>query len=180
MNKVNVDTKKDIQLLKGIARTGFITESLCHYFELPTRRLEAHVKNGHIEKRGIYILYGSFANIYTLRPMGKKRVKAEFLINPYKSDFSQLEHDYCLAKIYWMLGEAEREEWLTETQLKMKYGKKTVVDAMFLAHNGAKVGVEVISNTYTRDIIMQKQDFLVNECDHSIILHTHKEMENWV
>lgn len=173
--QIKLETEKDIQLLKAIARTGFITENLLSFLGVSPSRLRQHLEHGNIVKKGVYMLYGCMTNIYTLSHSAKRRMRAEFLLNPYKSDTTQLEHDYVLAKIYMFLSHEEKESWLTETNLQMIYGKDTKTTDGFYISGKKRIGVEVISDSYSKGEVSLKLDFIKRYCDDSIIIHTHKD-----
>lgn len=178
MKEISIEMEKDIQLLKAIARVGFITPCLLDYLDITQSRLKQHISSGNIVKAGTYMIYGSLCNIYTLTEEAKNRLRSEFLINPYKSDISQLEHDYCLAKVYLHLKYNQKESWKTETQLRMEYPLvPSTTDGMYYTDDNKKIGVEIMTDRYSKEEINNKLDFIRYHCDDYIILHTHKNIK---
>jgi carboxypeptidase C (cathepsin A) len=173
---IRIETEKDIQLLKAIARTGLITENLLPMLGITRQRLRQHIISGNIEKKGTYMLFGSLTNIYTLTEHAKRRMRSDFLINIYKSDATQLEHDYVLSKIYIYLRYDQKESWKTEGALQQMYGINKTTDGLFIS-NGCKIGVEVITDSYSKEEIEQKKNFIRKYCDDYIMVHTHKNIE---
>lgn len=173
--RIRLVSEKDNELLLGIARTGFINEDLLKACGFPKTRFREHIKVGNVELKGNYMLYGCLTSIYQLSKKAKMRLRKEFFVVPYRNSLSQLEHSYCLAKIYWLLTPKERQTWITEDELKHKYKFDLTVDAMFLTKAGEKVGVEVITDTYTKEKIAKKEEFFKLYCDKKLIMHTHKD-----
>jgi len=177
MKKIGIEMEKDIQLLKAMAKTGLMIENMLPLLEISVSRLRQHIESGNIEKKGVYILYGAATNIYVLSSKCKKRMASDFLINIYKSDTTQLEHDYVLLKIYLYLSTQEKESWLTESKLQIDYlNSSKTTDGMFIA-KGKKIGVEVITDSYSKEDIKNKKDFIRYHCDGYIMLHTHKDIK---
>jgi carboxypeptidase C (cathepsin A) len=103
-------------------------------------------------------------------------MRSDFLINIYKSDATQLEHDYVLSKIYIYLRYDQKESWKTEGALQQMYGINKTTDGLFIS-NGCKIGVEVITDSYSKEEIEQKKNFIRKYCDDYIMVHTHKNIE---
>ncbi len=177
IRNIKVDTEKDIQLLKAIAKVGFVTEDFLKNIGSNKQGLKDNIKQGYIMKKGTYMVYGGLKNIYNLTSKGKYKVKSDFLINPYKSDISQLEHDYCLAKVYQFLSYEEKQSWITETGLRVRYGHAVTTDAMYITREGKKIGVEIVTDSYSKNEIESKMDFIRNVCDDYLMFHTHKDKE---
>lgn len=177
MKNFKLETETDIQLLKAIAKTGFITECFLEYVGISAKRFKEHIKSGCIENKGTYLIYGNLRNVYFLSAKSKRKVRSDFAINPYKSDFSQLEHDYCLAKVYHYLSFQEKQSWITETELRVKYRHDKTTDAMYISKEGKKVGVEIVTDRYSKDEIENKMNFIRSFCDDYIMFHTHKKKE---
>jgi hypothetical protein len=178
MGGIKIEREADIQLLKAIARTGFITKDLLHLPGINPKRLAQHIKSENIIDKGIYLIYGQMVRVYGLTEKAKRRMRSEFLIDIYKSDATQLEHDYVLAKIYLHLKLEEKESWVTETGLMERYKEcvKTT-DGLYITSEGQKIGVEVVTDSYSADEIEQKKEFIRKYCDDYIMVHTHKELE---
>ena len=178
MKGIRLETEKDIQLLKAIAKTGFITESMLPLFEITRQRLYQHITSDYIEKKGVFLIYGTMTNVYTLTEHSKRRMKGDFLIDLYKSDASQLEHDFVLSQIYMYLSYDEKESWKTETSLSQMYrGSNKTTDGLYISNGGKKIGVEVVTDSYSKEEVEQKQDFIKNYCDDYIMVHTHRDIE---
>ncbi|MBO8160627.1 MAG: hypothetical protein H0Z24_03240 [Thermosipho sp. (in: Bacteria)] len=169
-----IETPNDIAFLKAIARTGIATYEMARKF-ISEKRIYKLLKHGYITKEA-YFIYGRYIDIYTLTDRIKERMRQEFLINPYKANKNQLEHDYYLAKVYVSLKPEERETWLTETALQEKYHGLKTTDAMFTS-NGKKVAVEIVTDYYSDTDIEVKKDFIKNFCDDYIMFHTHKDIK---
>jgi len=176
MTKIQIEKENDIQLLKAIARTGLITEDLLHYSNINFKRLKQHIDSKTIVKKGTYLLYGVLTNIYILSEDSKHRLRSDFLIDLYKSDTTQLEHDYTLSKIYSNLTIKERNTWKTETELHSLYDAPTTADGLYIANSGKKIGVEVITSSYSKGEIELKKDFIRQHCDDFIMIHTHRNI----
>lgn len=178
MKKLGSEMEKDIQLLKAIARTGLMVEKLLPFLGISETRLRQHIASGYIEKKGVHLLYGNATNIYMLSAKGKKKVQSEFAINLYKSDLSQLEHDYILLKVYLYLQVEEKESWQTESKLVIDYPQSPkTTDGLYINSSGKSIGVEVITDSYTKDDIDMKIDFIRYQCDDCIMIHTHRNIE---
>lgn len=178
MKKI-VEHERHIQLLKAIAKTGFFTDVfLKFYIGINRHTIRKYCKSGSLIRLEPSMIYGVLSNIYILSENEKKRLKQEFNINPYKADLTQLEHDYCLAQIYYRLKYAEKESWITESSLKLMYpDAPSVTDGMYLTSNGQRVGVEVITFKYSEEEIKKKSEFISKYCDEHIVLHTHKSID---
>lgn len=175
---IKIETEKDIQLLKAIAKTGLITEDMLPVFGITIKRLYQHIHSEYIEKKGTYLIFGTMTNVYTLTEQSKRRMKSDYLIDLYKSDVSQLEHDFVLAKIYMYLSYAEKESWKTESGLLQMYSNcEKTTDGLYISSGGKKIGVEVITDSYSKEEIEQKKDFIRKYCDDYIMLHTHRDIE---
>lgn len=177
MKEISVEMEKDVQLLKAIAKTGFITEKFLPLLNISESRLRQHIYSGSVIKKGTYLIYGVATNIYTLSTKAKRRMQSEFLINLYKGDISQIEHDYVLLKIYLYLSVVEKESWITESKLQQQYpSAKKTTDALFMK-DGKRIAVEVITDSYSNDDIEAKKDFIKYYCDDYIMVHTHRNMK---
>lgn len=178
MKKIGIEMEKDVQLLKAMARTGIMVEKFLPMLGLSQTRLRQHIASGNIEKKGIYLIYGAATNVYLLSSKAKRRMQGDFLINLYKSDISQLEHDYVLLKTYLYLSVKEKESWITESRLQIDYPQSVkTTDAMFISNNGKRIGVEIVTNNYTLEDIEAKKKFIRYHCDDFIMLHTHQPIE---
>ncbi len=178
MNGIKIETEKDIQLLKTIAKTGLITEDLLPLLKITRQRLYQYIQSGYIKKRGTFLIYGSLTNVYTLTEQTKKRMKGDFLIDLYKSDTSQLEHDFVLTKVYLYLSYEEKESWETENSLLQIYRDcEKTTDGLYISNRGKKIGVEVVTDSYSKEEIEKKKEFIRKYCDDYIMIHTHRDIE---
>jgi hypothetical protein len=174
MSEIKIETEKDVQLLKCVARTGLITENLLPFLKISRQRLYQHIESGNIEKKGAFLVFGSLTNVYVLSDFAKRRMKGDFLIDLYKSDTTQLEHDYVLTKIYLFLKLHEKESWKTENTLRQLYNSEKTTDGLYKTADNKVIGVEVITDSYSKNEIEQKKDFIRKHCDDYIMIHTHK------
>lgn len=175
MTGILIEKENDIQLLKTIARTGLITKDIIYQLGIDNRRLKQHIQKGNIIDTGNYILYGTMTQFYGLSKKAKYRMRSEFLIDLYKSDINQLEHDYVLSKFYCSLPIELRETWKTETTLKEMYGKDVTTTDGLIIYENQKIGIEVITVFYSKKEIDRKIKFIMRYCDNHVILHTHKK-----
>ena len=88
----------------------------------------------------------------------------------YKSDDTQLEHDYILLKIYSSIDINSQESWQNESELKAIY-RRNACDGVF-KFNNKLIGVEVITKSYTKIAINEKMTFINEYCDDFISLNT--------
>jgi len=176
MEGIKTMTEKDIQLLKAIGNTGIITSDLLSQYKINRKRLYQHIISKNIEKKGNFLIFGTLKTVYTLTREGKAYLRNNFQINPYKSDFTQLEHDYVLARIYSFLPFECKNSWQNETKLKQLYDTATTTDGMF--KNGSQnICVEVVTDAYTKDMVDSKKEFIRHFADNYIMIHTHKDIE---
>jgi hypothetical protein len=170
-----IEKEKDIQLLKAIARTGFTTEEFFPLLDMNDKRIRQHIQCGNLIKKGPHLVYGIMRNIYVLSEEAKRRCRSEFLIRTYKSDISQLEHDYVLTKIYTSLKFEQKQSWKTETELANIYKDSAkTTDGMYISAEGLTIGVEVITSSYSQKDIDDKLQFVEKYCDTSMVIHAQK------
>ena len=174
-----IEYEKHVQFLKAVAKTGFFTDAfLKFHFGVGYYTIKRYCENGSLIRLEPSLIYGVLSNIYVLSEKEKKRMRLEFKINPYKADLTQLEHDYCLAQIYYRLKYAEKESWITESGLKLMYpDAPSVTDGLYINKSGQRIGVEVITFKYSEDEIKRKSEFISKFCDDHIVLHTHKSID---
>ena len=91
-----------------------------------------------------------------LTEKGKETVKNELLIRPYNGQLDQAEHDFVLGKIYGMISEKEKDSWITETDLEIIYPGETIIDGFYIDNKKRKVGVEILTDNYKKNIIEEK------------------------
>lgn len=151
--------------------SGFLTRYLAKTFlNINENQLNYLVKNGTLNKnRGI--IFSKVNTYYTLSSNTIKLLRSKnFYI--YKSDSSQLEHDYILSKVFLEASDYNKMSWKNETELKKIYGKNTTTsDGLFITKDKKVIGVEVLTSSYTPDYIQKKKFFLENNCDDYILLN---------
>lgn len=158
-------------LLYAIANCGFITPALAQkYFNISRVSFKQLEKNHVLSKKGNFILFGKTASIYNLTDKSKYSIRSYGKYS-YRTNTSQLEHDYLLLKAYCLLPTVCQDSWLNETELKLIYGNITTTDALFI-YNNLKISVEVITPAYSNDTIQDKVKFSNNHCDKLITLNT--------
>lgn len=172
---IKVETKKDMDLLKFLARTGIITDEVLKKIGVYNKRKIQHIKSRNIIKQ-VHMIYGRFRNVYFLTEETKKKIKNNFGINSYRTKRTQLEHDYVLMKLYLRLNNKEKDSWLTEHDLQLRYNSEVTVDGLFFS-SGKKIGVEVITPSYSKEDIRLKNMFIQRHCDDCIVIHTHSEID---
>lgn len=166
-------SEREEGLLKLIACAGFYTDSYKKHINITNSTLKKAQDKGFILKNPPIVIYGKMTNIYTLTDKGIKFVKSNYLINPYRSRERQIEHDFILGEIYLMLSESERNTWKTETELELKYPEIVVVDGVYTdGRDGKLVGVEVITENYSKDMIKAKENFIKNKCNKGLVINT--------
>ncbi|MBS5926236.1 MAG: hypothetical protein ACLS2V_12875 [Clostridium paraputrificum] len=168
---INILNSKYKYLYLCIINTGFVTEHICEkYLKISKKVLTNLCKKGvlKVEKE---ILFGTMTNIYTFTVKSIGEVRKESF-NLYKSDTSQLEHDYCLLKLFAALPDNLKENWINETTLKIKFGKKSITTDAIIINKNKKIGIEVFTDSYTREMKNDRVNFIKKYCDDSIILKT--------
>lgn len=154
----------------AIANCGFITDHIAEkHFKFKKTDFNSISKENLVEKKGPYSLFGKGTTIYTLSDYGKEIVKQQGK-DIYKSDITQLEHDYLLLKTYSTLPLDVQASWQNETELKKVY-KQTSCDAIF-TYNNKIVGVEIITPSYSKLKINESLKFISSYCDDSITMNT--------
>lgn len=158
-------------LLKlSLINCGYITEYLAtKYLKISKSYLNSLVNKKLLIKEN-YILFGKNTTIFTFSEKYLNKLKNDgYFI--YKSDTSQLEHDYILNKIFLKLPDNIKYTWKNETELKSKFGKKiTTTDALIIRDNKL-IAIEILTASYTKENINAKMDFIKNFCDDQIILN---------
>lgn len=163
-------TSSEAEILKHIAKTGFITKFLLSNYKR-NYSLKNLIKKKLIIEKGPHMIFGDMQYIYILTTKGKKITSNKFLINSYKSDTSQLEHDFLLSKVYFQLNVEQQNTWINETEIKLKYKELITCDAIFKSNNKL-VGVEIITEFYSKSMIYRKLDFIKKYCDDDIVIST--------
>ncbi|MGL5354796.1 MAG: hypothetical protein ACRDA5_16000 [Clostridium sp.] len=165
--KIHTKTKP---ILLAISNCGFITEHIAKkHFNTTASDLKYMVEVGLIEKSMPYIVYTKATIIFTLTDKGKDLIRT-YGYDIYKSDITQLEHDYLLLKVYSCLENEVQEKWQNETELKRIY-KQTTCDAIFQV-NDKLIGVEITTPRYTKLKINESMKFISEFCDDSIVIKT--------
>ncbi|MEM4260814.1 MAG: hypothetical protein QXG00_06260 [Candidatus Woesearchaeota archaeon] len=160
-------------ILYAIANCGFITEHIMNkYYNTNRNTIRSMVKDRYIEFKGYYLIFGEFTKIYVLTNKSTAYLKKQNKIL-YKSSTSQLEHDYALLKTYASLPNECQVKWENETELRLKYDYLITTDGVFLLKN-KRIAVEVITPSYSKDILKDKDSFILNYCDDCIQIHTNE------
>ena len=162
---------KEERLLKLIAKTGFYFMPFLELLNLHELTVNSCLNKGLIKKEKPVMVFGKFLSPYRLTDYGKTIINTLYLITPYKDNIRHIEHDYMLAKIYLSLSVEERESWVTEGELLIRYPNSSVVDGLFTDLDGHLVGVEVITSNYSENDIALKTDFISRYCDKAIIMN---------
>jgi len=176
LNPLKIVKEKDIQFLKSIAKTGLITKDLLSTYKISYDRFNQHLLTNNIVLSGRVMTFGVLKDVYILSDDMKKQMKNDYGIGLYRSDLSQVEHDYILSKVYSKLSIAEKESWVTETMLKDIFGEETTVDGLYRSDSGYNIGVEIISENYTKQEIEDKKAFISKYCDSYILINTKEEI----
>jgi len=176
-SNIKITKEKDILFLKSIANTGLITNNLISSYNINKKRLKQHIKSENIIEAKDLIIYGNNVSIYFLSGKSKADIRRKYGLGIYKTNKQQLEHDYVLAKIYSKLSYDEQNRWINETKLKTFYKDTEITDGFYISDSGLKIGVEVITNRYTKESIEGKKDFIKNNCDDYIMIHADKLIE---
>lgn len=151
--------------------SGFLPRNLAKTFlNASENQLDYLVKKNVLTKNRA-IIFSKVNTYYTLSPNMLKLFRSrKFYI--YKSDSSQLEHDYVLSRLFLEASDYNKMSWKNETELKKIYGKNTTTsDGLFITKNKKIIGVEVLTSTYTPDYIEKKKIFLENNCDDYILIN---------
>ena len=157
-------------LLLAIANCGLMTDHIAKkHFSTNNNEVENLISNNLIERTGVYLIYGKSTCIYTLTDATKEMFN-QLGKSLYKSDTTQLEHDYILLKVYSTIDKRSQESWQNESELKSIYRKNTC-DGVF-KFNDKLIGVEIITKSYTKIAINEKMSFINQFCDDFISLNT--------
>lgn len=157
--------------LYAIANCGIMTKNIARQsYNLHHKTLNHLVKNNTINIKGNLLLYGKVTTIYVLSENTKNIIRKDAKYS-YKTNTSQLEHDYLLLKSYSSLPLHVQSTWLNETELKEIYSPSVTIDAMFIV-NDKKIGLEVLTSNYTNEMIKGKLEFGSINCDKLITMNT--------
>lgn len=158
-------------LLKlSIVNCGFITEYLAlKYLQISKSYLISLVNKNILIKEN-FILFGKNTTIFTFSEKYLNKLKYEGY-HIYKSDSSQLEHDYILNKVFLDLPTNIKYTWKNETELKLKFGKGTTTTDALIIKNNKLIAIEILTPSYSKENITTKMNFINNYCDDHIILN---------
>ncbi|HBJ1652548.1 hypothetical protein FDA33_10325 [Clostridium botulinum] len=162
---------KHKEFLFSMANCGIMTKDIAKdSYNIHHKTLNELIADNIITKKGNLLLYGKISTIYVLSENTKNiiRKKAKY---PYKTNISQLEHDYLLLKFYSKLPFHIQSTWINETELKEICGTSTTIDAMFILNN-KKIGLEVLTSNYTKTMKKNKLEFGNIYCDKLITMNT--------
>lgn len=157
--------------LFAMANCGIMTKHIAkNFYNIHHKTLNYLLKNNVILLKGNLLLFGKISSIYILSEQSKNKIRVygKFL---YKTNTSQLEHDYLLLKFYSTLPIQIRNTWLNETELKEIFGNGSTTDGMFFMNNN-KIGLEVLTPNYTNYMIKEKLEFADKNCDKIIKMNT--------
>lgn len=158
------------RLLLAVANCGLLTEHIAKkHFKASISDLKELVNDGSLIKSSPLIIYSKPTVIYTLSELGKDYIR-KLGCSIYKTDTTQLEHDYLILKVYSTLNIDTQDTWQNETRLKQIY-KQPCCDAIFEYANKI-IAVEIITPRYTKLSINQRLQFISDYCDDSIVLKT--------
>lgn len=158
------------RFIYSLLNCGFNTDYIARkYYKILNTDIKTLVTQDVIQiKKGV-VLCGKVVNIYILSQRGKEMLLKNGR-NLYKSDITQLEHDYVILNFYSKLPTEYQFSWRNETELKSRYNSSTT-DGIFIS-DGKIVAVEVLTPSYTAEFIKEKMNFIDKYCDDSIILKT--------
>jgi len=163
-------TNKDLELLKGIAKTGVASNyDARKIIGLSEKRLKNLEKESYISSKGVLVGGKAIVKVYYLNNKGKTHVKYNSNIKRfYRSNERQIQHDLKLSSIYYNLEKEQRDTWTNESELIEQYKLehpnkelKTMVDATFLT-NGVTFAVEIITKNYSKEEVQEKYN-IANE-----------------
>ena len=158
-------------LIYALANCGIMTKNIARdLFKIHHKTLNNLVNNNTLIVKGNLVLYGKATTIYVLTEETKNSIR-KLGKSPYKTNTSQLEHDYLLLRAYSTLPASIQNTWLNETELKEMYPNSATTDGLFIVHN-KKIGIEVITPNYTPEIVNRKLNFGEIYCDKLITLNT--------
>lgn len=157
-------------LLLAVANCGFMTDHIAEkHFSTSYKDIETLISTNLVERSGTYLIFGKATCIYTLTNTCKD-LFSDLGKDLYKSDTTQLEHDYILLKVYSSIDSLSQETWQNETELKSIY-KKNTCDGVF-KFNNKLIGVEIITKSYTKIAINERMTFISQYCDDFISMNT--------
>lgn len=167
-------SKQEEVMLKFLGKIGFFIIDFKEKLGFSEKIIYSLVKKDLIYKEKGVFIYTKLYIPYCLTDKGKTLVKSRYLINPYKFRKPQAEHDFVLANIYLSLKPEDRERWITETSLAIKYPGENVLDGIYVNKSNQIVGVEVVTSNYSKEAIEAKQVFIDKYCDESIVIDANK------
>ena len=167
---------KESKVLKLIARTGFYVSEYNNNLGISKYVLNNCIRKGLIIEGRLIFLHKKLCKPYFLTEKGIEIVKDKYWIDRYRYNKNQEEHDFILCKIYLSLSDMEKESWLTETSLNMRYQNEFTIDALYTSRKGEIVGVEVLTSNYSKNEIALKNRFINKHCDKSIVI---KRVDNY-
>lgn len=182
---INKLTTKDRDLLKAFRNVGYLNQRhIKQEIGLSDNRLLNFKRDGYIEQCAyLNRQTKEMEHVYRLTDKGKKLVSTQMnLDNFYKS--SSARHDLALADKYFSLSNADRENWLTESDLRDRFNEHieklqdqgeieraeqlremlqertiNVPDGAFMKE-GQIMFVEIVTNSYGTAELQAKQEFV--------------------
>ena len=164
--------------LFAIANCGIMTKNIARsYYNIHHKTINNLIEDNTLEIKGNLILFGKVSTIYVLSEKPKNIIR-KYGKSPYKTNTSQLEHDYLLWKSYCSLPHTVQNTWMNETELKELYCSCATTDGMFCINN-KKIGIEVLTTNYTSEMIEKKLEFGSKSCDKLITMNTSDVKYKW-
>lgn len=163
-------TEKEKELISIITKVGHYSKLYNKDLYISRYVIDNTIKKGFVKKNNPALIFSEMTPYYTLTDKGIEYARNVLLINPYRGREKQIAHDYVLGKVYLNLSDEEKKTWITETQLENKYKDITVIDGIYENKNKERVGVEIITATYTEKIIEEKKEFIKRFCDKEIFI----------
>lgn len=179
---INNITSKDSNMLKAIARTGYLSHGMLREnLGIAERRIINFCRDAYIEK-------ATFCNpkinntedVYRLTSKGQDFVRRELNME-YIYRSSSPGHDLSLSAKYLSLEQAEQDTWQTEGQLRDQFLEMledmrdeeryqdlvdkydahqiSAIDASYVSSSGLSIGIEVTTDSYGRAEIQAKEEF---------------------
>lgn len=167
-------TEKESRVIKMIAKTGFYIQDYNKKLGISKAIIETCLSKELIYGGDGVLIYRKFCQPYYLTHKGNSIAKNRYLINPYRSKYTQTEHDFILGNIYLSLSFIEQESWVTETTLNTIFQGMSVPDGMYTSLDKELVGIEVLTNNYSKLEKKNLSNFISKYCDKSIVLNSDK------
>lgn len=161
-------TRSEVNAFSGLAKTGIILNS--DFKAAFTDKTFERLKELKMIESKSYVVNGKDISVVRLTRTGKKFVKSAIVDKLYKYNVRQLSHDLKLSEKYISLSQAERDTWVHEGKMNEQYEKMGItpermeseniktIDACYINSDGETVGVEVVTENYSRETIQGKMN----------------------